>query len=408
MAPRPKVPFTLHPAAKLRANVELVQATDVALSPDGAVAAVVSGNYAQKRLALHTLATGAVDEAVAAAGLGLELPVWSRDGRRWAVGGSRFVDEVQCGVVLMGERGRAPVVTASTPAYGLITRNNLARPSAALAFAPSGDRVTLRATARDDRNALFHIDPTSGAVEERWLPEGAADVYAHAYAADGTLYTASADPGDDAGLAWFPPGATVPAGRQREVFGFVILPARTGLWVLGMPQYAFRVSAGRPRPIALAGEARLARAELLRARASAKWDQSHCDWMLERVRANQVSFNYRVDAMTSRNGSPPEPALGVRCFENELLWESAFAGLLGDDAAVSDGVAVWLWRDGGAAVTRDLLIDDAGRSTFRGARIIGLSTAGDTLALLWRKDARGDKTVLSLFDLDRAALVGGR
>jgi len=93
----------------------------------------------------------------------------------------------------------------------------------------------------------------------------------------------------------------------------------------------------------------------------------------------------------------------VRCFENELLWETAFAGLLGDDAAVSDGVAVW--RCGrGAAVTRDLLVEDAARSTFRGARIIGLSTAGDTLALLWKKDARGDKTVLSLFDLDRAAL----
>lgn len=405
MAPRPKVPFTLHPAAKLRANVDLASATDVALSPDGAVAAVVSGAHGQKRLALHTLATGAVDEAVgASAGLELELPVWSRDGRRWAVGAPRFEGGVQRGVILMGERGGASVVTASTAAYGLITRNNLARPAAALAFAPSGDRVTLRATARDDRNALFHVDPTHGAVEERWLPAGEADVYAHAYAADGTLYTASADPGDAAGLAWFPPGATAPAGRQRQVFGFAVLPGRTGLWVLGQPQYAFRVGAGRPRPIALAREARLARAELLRARASAKWDQSHCDRTLERARANQTSYSYRVDPMTSRNGAPPEPAPGARCFENELLWETSYAGLMGEDAAVGDGVAVWLWRDDGASVTRDLLIEDAARSTFRGARIIGLSTAGDTLALLWRKDAGGEKTVLSLFDLDRAAL----
>lgn len=126
--------------------------------------------------------------------------------------------------------------------------------------------------------------------------------------------------------------------------------------------------------------------------------------MLESVRANLPSHSYRIDALTFSNGSPPEPAAGVRCFENELLWETSFAGLLGDDAAVSDGVGVWLWRDDGAAVTRDLLVEDAARSTFRVARIIGLSTAGDTLALLWKKDADGDKTVLSLFDLDRAAL----
>ncbi len=404
MAPRPKVPFALHPAAKLRVNLDLEQATDVALSPDGAVAAVVSGPYGRRHLALRALATGAVDVAVdASAGLNLDHAVWSRDGRRWAVGGPRFEGDVQRGVVVSGERGRASVVTATTPLYGLISRNNLARPQAALTFAPSGDHLTQRAS-MNDRNALFDADVATGAVDERWLADDEADVYAHAYDADGTLYTACADPGDAAGLAWYPPGAKAPAGRLRDVFGVTILAARTGLWVLGMPQYAFRVGPGPARPIALAKEERLGRAEMLRARASTKWDQSHCDWMLEGVRSNRTAFNYRVDPVTIRGGSPPEPSDGVRCFETELLWETSFAGLLGDDVAVSDGVAVWLWRDDGAAVTRDLLVDDVTRSTFRGARIVGLSTAGDTLALLWRKDARGEKTVLSLFDLDRAAL----
>ena len=57
----------------------------------------------------------------------------------------------------------------------------------------------------------------------------------------------------------------------------------------------------------------------------------------------------------------------------------------------------------GATIARDVIVDDVQRATHRGARIIGLSVGADTLALLWKKDARGDDVVLSLFDLDRAA-----
>jgi hypothetical protein len=52
----------------------------------------------------------------------------------------------------------------------------------------------------------------------------------------------------------------------------------------------------------------------------------------------------------------------------------------------------------------DTLVDDVQRATYRTARIAGLSTAGDTLALLWKRDARGAATALSLFEVDRAAL----
>jgi hypothetical protein len=88
-----------------------------------------------------------------------------------------------------------------------------------------------------------------------------------------------------------------------------------------------------------------------------------------------------------------------------MLWETSYADRFGDDdAVVSDGVAVALWRDDGAAITRTLLADDVQRATHRTARIAGLSTAGDTLALLWKRDARGAATALSLFEVDRAAL----
>jgi hypothetical protein len=83
MAPRPKVPFTLHPAAKLRSNLDLPQATEVALSPDGAIAGVVTGEWGRRRLALHTLATGAVTEAIPEGPQqSFEHLTWSRDGQR--------------------------------------------------------------------------------------------------------------------------------------------------------------------------------------------------------------------------------------------------------------------------------------------------------------------------------------
>ncbi len=409
MAPRPKVPFSLHPAAKLRASIDVAQGIDLALSPDGAVAAVIRGPWGQRRLELHTLATGAVEDVLPSVGdLNIELPAWSRDGRRWAVAAMRFEGEARRGIIHVGERGRSePLCTARVSQYGLIQRNALARPSTPLAFSPDGDRLALRVSGADDRNALMHLSLPDGGVREQWLSEDEADLYANAFTDEGLLYTASADPGDAAGLAWYPPGAEEPAGRLRWVFGFEVIPAKRGLWVLGSPRYAFRVTPGPATPVAPADPPRMARAEALRARASTQWDQRYLDSLIERITEDQPAYNYRVDRSTWGSGVEPPPTGGMRCFEHELLWETSFAARLGDDdVAVSDGVGVWRWRDDGAAFTRDLLVDDTQRCTHRGARIIGLSAAGDALALLWKKDAGGARTVLSLFDIDRAALGG--
>ena len=86
MAPRAKVPFALHPAVRLRSNTEIDRGCEAVLSPDGATAAVIRGEWAQRRLELHTLATGAVTVALSPEpGQSIEHAVWSRDGRRWAV-----------------------------------------------------------------------------------------------------------------------------------------------------------------------------------------------------------------------------------------------------------------------------------------------------------------------------------
>lgn len=89
MAPRPKVPFALHPALQLRSNTNIADGSAAVLSPDGATAAVIRGEYGQSCLELHTMATGAVEIALPPQSAhSIEHLVWSRDGRRWAVGSS--------------------------------------------------------------------------------------------------------------------------------------------------------------------------------------------------------------------------------------------------------------------------------------------------------------------------------
>lgn len=403
MAPRPKVPFALHPAAKLRQNIEIANGYECALSPDGTVAAVIRAGWSGRSLEFHTLATGAVETALPeVSNAYLESVVWSRDGRRWAVSSLRFEDQTRLGDIRVGERGRDGLrCTATVPHYCAVLRNALARPSPVLAFSPSGDGVVVRVSGGDRSSALMHVSLPDGAVRAQWLSSEESDLYAHAFTDDGTLYTASADPGDASGLAWYAPGAERPTGRLPWVFGFSILPTAKGLWVTGMPRYAFRVAPGPAAPIAPSVPPRSERAEALRARASVKWDQNHLDMLLARVAAGNESYNYRVGPSIWGTGSAPPPTEGMRCLENDLFWETSFAARLGDDdVVISDGVSVWRWRDDGTTLTRDLLADDAQRCTMRSPRIIGLSAAGSTLALLWKKDANGAKTVLSLFDVE--------
>jgi dipeptidyl aminopeptidase/acylaminoacyl peptidase len=392
MAPRPKVPFVLHPAARLRGNLDIAHGAEAVLSPDGATLAVVRGDWSSRQLDLHHLADGTVETVLPPAP---DLPIthftWSRDGRRWAVVSGRHAGDVQRGVVQVGEVGRAGILCrADLSEYSAVTRNALARPASTLAFSPDGDRVVVRVSGRDREGMLF-VNVPDGAVHEAWSSRDGVYRFAHAFADDGTLYVAGGSAGPPDGVAVYAPGATTPHARLPDPYGFALVNGARGLWVVGAPRFAFRLGDGAPQPCAGAAEARKARAEALRLRASAKWDVQYLDYLLERVRDEEETR--------------PEGVAGVRAFEHEMFWETSYAGRLGDDdLAIGDGVSVYLWRDRGATLDRTLLVDDAQRCAHRTARIVGLSTAGDTLCLLWRKDASGAKTVASLIDLDRLAL----
>lgn len=402
MAPRPKVPFALHPAMRLRDNLELDHAREATLSPDGATLAVLREASWAGSLALHDLATGAVDVVVPPTP-NLSHAVWSRDGRRLAVTHFEYEGNGRFGVVTLRERGRAePVCVARTEDYGGMTLNDLARPSPLVALSADGERAVLRVCAGNDRNALIHVTVATGAVRAQWLDPETLDLCAHAFTDDGTLYTASGFSGTHGGLAWYGPGDESPAGRNPWPTGFVIVEGARGLWVLGSPRYCFRLGEGPAGTAAHAGPLAKARIETLRARASVRWDQAYLDRQLERL---DERFGYRESREVARGGVELEPVAGMRCLAHEVVWETSLAARLGDDdVVVSDGVGVWRWRDDGSSLTRDLLVDDTQRCSPRARRIIDLSVAGDTVALLWQKDAKGEKTVLSRFDLDRAAL----
>jgi hypothetical protein len=65
---------------------------------------------------------------------------------------------------------------------------------------------------------------------------------------------------------------------------------------------------------------------------------------------------------------------------------------------VSDGLSVALLRDRGDVLARTTVLEDLERCSPRTRRIAGLTAAGGTVGVLWKKSATS--TQLSLFDLD--------
>jgi len=407
MAAKPKVPFALHPAARLRCNLELAETQEVALSPDGTTAAVLHGTWPQRQLDFYDLRGDALPEVVMPPSTSvLEHFTWSRDGRQWAVVAPRYEGNERPATVHVGRRDvAAPRVQAALEDYGTVTRNAQTRSSSTLAFSPDGGRLVVRVSGRDERSALLHIALPEGTVRAQWFDPIDVDHFGHGFSDDGTLYVACANPGAIAGTMWFAPGAEAPTGHLRWPYGFAVLPGQRGLWVVGAPSVAFRLGPGKSDAIVSAQEARQTRAETLQLRASVAWDVQNAAHLVERLRSPGNSYLDRPARHTHGLEVVPPPTEGMRCFEHELLWETALAAPLGDDdVVICDGIATYLWRDQTKALHRTLLVDDLQRCTTRAPRIVGISAAGDTFALLWKKDARGSKTVLSVFDLDRSAL----
>lgn len=392
MAKRPSVPFELHASLHLRRNIELAHGFEAVLSPDAATLGVISGEWPTHQVALHDLASGGVATALAReTHCAAEHFTWSPDASTWAAGEVFFDQDVRFGRVWVGQtRGGEPRASI-TERYCAVTRNALARAASIFSFSPDGSRVVMRVAGGDDPGRLISVSTRDGAVSDWRFAAQEADLYAQAFEPDGALVTLSAEPGDHGGFAWYRPGARSPAGRLPGVVGCAMVPTRDGYWCLGVPQRCFRVSRGaKPGAFAaprLVGE----RVDALRSRARTARDHEYLNGLRRRLDDAPQGLN---DAVTA---SPP---WRVRAMENELLWETSFADRLGDDELiVSDGVGVWRWRDEAAGLSRALLLDDPDRATHKGARIIGLSVADRTLALLWQRDARGAKTVVSLFEI---------
>ncbi|MFO0561770.1 MAG: hypothetical protein U0269_27405 [Polyangiales bacterium] len=405
MASKPKVPFALHQSVTALANFDVPFGLDVALSPDGALVAVNSGEWGDRRLLLIDVASGAVRDGLPQGHRRYELlPSWSPDGQRWVISAGEGDPGKAAGVLTVGERDSGTLKTLHTPKFQYCSRNSQARPSPIVEWAEDSATLVQRTTTRDERNGLFTVDVATGSVRERWLAKGHCDVMAHTISTHGStrrLYALCGDPGELSGLLWFDGESEKPSGRLPWVFGLRLIATKHGVWALGHPGYCFWVAETKATKVLSARESRKARLEALAGRAKAAWDVDYLNNYAPRDLDPAGTYNiaYGRNGAAAANQTPTLTD-GARCFENDLFWETAFAAPFGEDGedgvVVSDGVGVWKWRATDEGLEQVLLADDLQKSTHRGCRIVGLSAAKDTVAVLWKKDARGAKSVVSL------------
>lgn len=400
----PKVPFTLHGAVHPRASHDVAEGITASLHPDGRTAALITGRYGRGTLQFLDLSTGALTDVLPGR-TALQHVVWAASGERWAAAGECD----QGGALYVGERGRAELLhELTTPTYGTSLRNDLAYPSPVLALSPDGARVVMRSIHDyGERSTLYHLDVATGDLRAQPLDPDEGHPYAQGFRADGAVVTLCASPGDTSGMAVYERGGDRVIARLQHVAGYVLVPSTRGLWALGLPRYGHHVAPGKAIAASACHHDRVERVERLAARARSTWDKQHVAWLTQQVAKKAVPFGYDVTARSGRAGTTPPPTEGARSYENMLYWDTARAARWrDDDVIVSDGIAVWRWHEDGRGLRQDLLVDDPQHATHRTARILAVSVAGDTLALLWKRDAGGAKTVLTRFDIDPALVTG--
>lgn len=404
MPPRPKVPFALHPSLRLRANLDAPDVSRALLTPDGGLALLsrlASGTGGS--LDLHPRPDAPAARALPAPERGWWDSVgFSRDGSRWAAMSERWVGDRRVGHVLVGERGREDLrVDRDVPRGGPITLNHQSQSAPLVSVSPDGERVVLLASI-DERSALVAVDVARGTAETRALGASHADVFALAWGGDGGFYTASTSLGAQGGVARWSDDLTAPARRWEWAAGCALAPTRDGVWAVGVNGAAWRIGEGR-RGFVAAKERRLARARALRDRATHRWDVTYLDHQVRLIERDERCFTWGANTPQARWGALPEDMDGAQGFDTDFLWECAFAAPVdGDAVLVSDGLTVSLLRDDGAALTQTTLLEDLDRCSPRTRRIAGLTAAGGTVAVLWKKSATS--TQLSLFDLDLAGV----
>lgn len=404
MAAKPKVPFTLHPSMRLRASIDLADASRVALSPDGSLAVIARPGLHGGALDLYASPGATVERSITAPTQGWwDSLSWQRDGARYAAFSERWESSERLGHVVLGDRASAsPRYETDTARGAPITLNHQSQSAPLIAFSPDGTRAAVR-TAVHDRPSLTVVDVARGDTQMHALAEGSKDLFAHAYSDDGALYTVCVEAAARGGLArWSPDGAS-PEHRWEWATGCALASARDGVWAVGTGGVVWRIGPGRGGALVTAKPERLARARELRERATHKWDVAFLDHLVRFIESDQRSFTWETNTPRARYGPAPEVMDGARCFDVEFFWECAFTARLGDALALSDGVSVVLLRERGDTLSRTRLLDDTARCSPRPntRRITGLTSAGDTLGVLWKKS--GTTSTLSLFDVGDTA-----
>ncbi|MDP3278669.1 MAG: hypothetical protein Q8Q09_25995 [Deltaproteobacteria bacterium] len=400
MASKSKVPFALHSTVRLAGSMAVPDGSRVSLSSTGAIALVQRGGMLGGAASIRpSLDANPVWQRDAPDKGWWDSVCWSRDGSRWAAAHERWEGDQRRGGVVVGDAASGKIVReVDLPTGAPITLNQQGKSGALVAFSPDGSTLAWRGT-DGEQGLLTLLDVATGRVTSQQLPQGEHDLFAHAFSDDGALYTVSSDIAEQGGTARWSAGATSVDRRWDWAAGCAIVSARRGVWSLGVNGVVWRVGDEHGGAFVAAKERRLARARALRARATHKWDVGFLDHEIARIERDERTFCWETNTDRARWGPAPEALEGARCFDSELLWECGAAARVDDDSiVVTDGVSVLLFRQRDGQLPCEVLLDDVERCSPRVRRIVDVSVAGSSLAVLWKKSASA--SVLSLFTLD--------
>lgn len=402
--PPVKSPFALHPAVSARSNLPTKQARDVVLSPDGSVALVIDGR------AVRLFDTRSAEEVMTASplsGAQAEHAAWSPRGDRVAT--------------VVRPSGDAAVLTiwdfpsgealhcVDLPRFGTFSHGMPGVTAPVLVFDDPAKTLLVRSTVdlKPEESALWRVDVATGAAES-WCVPVKGLIESVVPGPEGELFLCVAPPYEKPWSAWAW-GASAPMVALDGVWGYASAVAGERLWVTGHERWAYaidwrtlRANAADPRDDD-AVKAERARAKPLRderldelaGRARGRWYVDHINWR----RGNEAGAAKNEDQFGRPWSSP-----GVRAHMRTEPFPAAQCERLGRGVLVRDGVslvALDLFND---RVVEARLVEDVQKCAPDGSRMRSVSVGGAVVAVVWDKTLGGGTSLVSVLDVELAAL----
>lgn len=402
--PAVKSPFALHPAVRARSNLPTLRAQDVVLSPDGAVALVIDGRAVRL---FDTRSAEAVMTAAPLSGAPAEHAAWSPKGDRVATIVRPQNDE---GVLTIWAFPSGEALhRVEVPRFGTFSHGMPGVTAPVLVFDEAGATLFVRSTAdlKPEASALWRVDVATGAASS-WCVPVKALIESVVPGPGGVLFLCLASTGDKDWSAWTW-GADAPLVALDGVRGYDSVIADERIWVMGHERWAYTidwrtlradptapidgpaVDAERARGLAPRAE----RLEELAGRARGRGQLDDFKWR----RSTEATA-----ASNENQFSRPRSSAGVRAYLHAEPFPAAQCARLGRGVVVRDGVSLCVLDSYRDRVVETRLVEDLKKCAPDGSRMRSVSVGGGVLAIVWDKTLGGGTSLVSVLDVDLAAL----